>query len=102
MVNLDYKNDYPTHTFLIYKEDKLWCWFENSDYNNRGIHKFNSYDELIDYQYNKYVEYLKTYNVSDEEINSIILTKFNKPKEHISAKDYLNHAINSKRIKGVD
>ena len=99
MVKLDYENEYPTHSFLIYKDkNDEWCWFENADFNNRGIHRFNSFDDLLNYQYKKYVELLKTFNISNEEINKIIITKFNKPKEHISAEDYLNHTINSTRI----
>lgn len=99
MVKLDYENEYPTHSFLIYKDkNDEWCWFENADFNNRGIYRFNSFDDLLNYQYKKYVELLKTFNISNEEINKIIITKFNKPKEHISAPDYLNHTINSTRI----
>ena len=109
MVKLDYDNVYPTHSFLVYKDrNDNWCWFENADFNNIGIHRFNSYDELLNYQYKKYVEFLKTFNITDEEINKIIITKFEKPKEHISAEEYLNHVIDSKLIifteiiKGVD
>ena len=99
MVKLDYNNVYPTHSFLIYKDkNDDWCWFENADFNNRGIHRFKSYDELLNYQYKKYVEFLKTFNISDEEINKIIITKYDKPKQHISAKEYLNHVINSTMI----
>ena len=98
MVKLDYDNIYPTHSFLVYKDNDCWYWFENSDFNNRGIHKFNSFDELLKYQYNKYIEFLKTFNITDEEIEKIIITEFDKPKEHISAEEYLNHVINSKQI----
>lgn len=94
MVKLDYDNIYPTHTFLVYKDGNYWYWFENADFNNRGIHKFNSLDELLDYEYHKYVDYLKTFNITDEEINKIIVKEFNKPKEHIMAKEYLDHVIN--------
>ena len=43
MVKLDYDNIYPSHSFLVYKDNNCWFWFENSDFNNRGIHKFNSF-----------------------------------------------------------
>ena len=98
MVNLDYENIYPTHSFLIYKEKDNWYWFENADYNNRGIHKFNTLEELLEYQYNKYVEFLKTFNITDQELEKIIITEFEKPKEHISAEEYLNHVVGSKQI----
>ena len=99
MVQLDYDNQYPTHSFLIYKDkDDNWCWFENADASNRGIHRFNSYDELLNYQYKKYIDFLKTFNISDKELNKIIVTKYDKPKEHISAEEFLNHTANSTKV----
>ena len=99
MVKLDYDNDYPTHTFLIYKDNEYWCWFENADFNNRGIRKFITIDEVLNYQYKKYLDFLKTFNITSEEIEKIIMTEFDKPKEHINVKEYLEHVINSKEIK---
>ena len=99
MVVLDYDNNYPTHSFLAYKDkNNCWCWFENSDFNNRGIHRFNTYNELLKYQYKKYVSYLRTFNITEKELENIIITEFDKPKEHSSASEYLNHVIDSKKI----
>ncbi len=100
MVLLDYDNNYPTHTYLIYKdENNKWNWFENADFNNRGIHTFNTVDEVIKYQYDKYIEFLTGFNISDEEIQKIIITEFNKPKEHSTMNEYMNYVVNSKQIK---
>lgn len=102
MVLLDYKNNYPVHSFLVYKdEDNSWCWFENADYNNRGIHKFNTFDELIKYQNEKYIELLKTFNISDLEIEKIIVTEFTKPISGIGFNEYINYCVDSKRISKV-
>lgn len=98
MVKLDYDNNYPSHSFLIYKDNDYWCWFENSDFNNRGIHKFNTLDELLKYQYDMYVGFLKTFNITDDEIDKIIITEFDRPNEHINAEEYLDHVINSQQI----
>lgn len=98
MVKLNYDNVYPTHSFLVYKNNNYWYLFENADFDNRGIYKFNSFDELLSYQYNKYVELLKSFNITDDEIKRIIITDFVKPKEHISAEEYLKHVINSKLV----
>ena len=60
MVNLQYENPYPTHSFLIYQDqNNNWNWFENSDFNNRGIHTKKTEQELINYQLTKYKEFLK-------------------------------------------
>lgn len=98
MVKLDYDNEYPTHSFLIYKEDNNWYWFENADSNNRGIHKYNSLEELLNYQNQKYVELLKTLNITNKEIYNIIVTEYSKPKEHICAEEYFEHVIKSNII----
>ena len=100
MVNIDYENNYPTHTYLAYKNDDNWYWFEHSDFNNRGIHKYNKFDELISDQFNKYVEFLKTFGITKEEIDKIIITEFDKPKEHVSAREYFDHVLDSKFIRG--
>ena len=97
MVLLDYKNEYPSHSFLTYKDNNKWYWFENSDFDNRGIHEFNSMDELLNYQYQKYLNFLKTFNIKDEEIKEIIVTEFTKPKENISSNEYINHILKTIR-----
>mgnify|MGYP004640956481 CR=1 FL=1 len=99
MVKLDYNNNYPTHSFLIFRDKEgLWNWFENSDSENRGIHQFLSFDELLKYQYNKYLKLLRNLNISDDEINKIIFTEFTKPKSNITAADYLDFVISSTSV----
>lgn len=100
MVNLDYENNYPTHTFIIYKDkENYWNLFENADYDNRGIHKFKTFDELINYQYNIYVNFLKKFNIKDEEIDKIIIAEYEKPKSGIGVKEFLKHMQKSKIMK---
>ena len=99
MVKLNYDNDYPSHSFLIFKDkDGFWNWFENSDYENRGIHKFDSIDKLLEYQYIKYLDFLKTFNIKEDEIKKIIFTEFEEPQKNISASEYLDFVINSTLI----
>ena len=99
MVRLDYENDFPTHSFLIFKdEDNNWNWFENSDFENRGIHKFDSINKLLKYQYDKYLKLLKKFNISVSEIEKIIFTEFEEPKSNISASQYIEFVVNSTPI----
>ena len=100
MVDLNYKNQYPTHSFLIFKDkENNWCWFECSDIKNKGIHKFNSINELLKYQYNKYIDILKEFNINDDELKRIILREFEKPKINLSAHDYIEFVMESRIIK---
>ena len=92
MVNLPYENIYPTHSFLVYEKDDKYYHFEYSDFYNRGIHEYDSLEELLNRQYDSYLKYLDEFNITEEEKSHIILKLFNKPNEHISAKEYLEHA----------
>ncbi len=91
MVVLPYENIYPTHSFLVYEKDDKYYHFEYSDFNNRGIHEYGSLEDLLNKQYNSYLKYLDEFNITEEEKSHIILKIFNKPKEHISAKEYLEY-----------
>lgn len=98
MVLLDYKNSYPSHSFLVYKEDNRWCLFENADYNNRGIQKFSSLEDAIKYQHSNYVKDLNEIGITSEEKTKIILREFNKPNNGLSSNEYLEFVINSKEV----
>ena len=92
IVDTEYKNNYPTHSFFVFFDEK-WNWFENSDFNNRGIHSFNTLEELLEYQKNKYIELLESFNIKEDEIEKIIIKEFQKPKEHINARDYIDFVM---------
>ena len=84
---------------MVYKDEfNHWNWFENADYDNFGIHSFNTFNELIEYQYHKYLELLKKYHISQDEIEKIMILEFNEPKKHINAPKYLNHVLNSSQL----
>ena len=94
MINLEYENDYPTHSFLVFKDnDNTWNWFENSDFENRGIHKFSDLKSLMDYQISKYKELLTTKNIKEEELNKLTIKEFDKPYYNITAEEYINHVL---------
>lgn len=95
MAKLKDSDDCPSHSFLVYKnkEDEGWNWFENSDYNNRGIHKFATLEELLKYQQGKYIEFLRTLNITEDELDCIIRKEFSKPKVNCRAREYLDWVI---------
>lgn len=95
MVSLNYDNNYPTHTFLVYKDNNKWFWFENSFSKLRGIHKFDTLEELMSYQKDKYLELLEEYQITDIEHKNIIITCYNKPTPNISALEYIEYAVES-------
>ena len=98
MILLDYNNPYPMHSFLVYEKDSKYYYFEFSDYNNRGIYEYNNIIELLNEQIKKYMNKLEEYNIKEEEKGKLIITKFDKVKEHASEEEYLDHVLNSKNI----
>ena len=98
MILLDYNNPYPMHSFLVYEKDSKYYYFEFSDYNNRGIYEYSNIIELLNDQIKKYMNKLEEYNIKEEEKGKLIITKFDKVKEHASEEEYLDHVLNSKNI----
>ena len=47
VIQIERQDSKPGHQFLIYKENNKYNWFENAWYDERGIHEYNSYEELI-------------------------------------------------------
>ena len=81
-----------SHTFLVYKDkDNTWNWFENADFQNRGIHKFNNLDNVIDYQLTRYKQYLSVFNIKEEELEKIILKEYDKPKVNLTALEFIEY-----------
>lgn len=100
MVVLDYDNIYPTHSFLTYKDNNKYYWFEYADLANIGIHEFNSEKELINYQITKYISFLKNeFNIKEKELSKIRLYNFLKPVEKLSARKYIDFVTSGKSIK---
>lgn len=86
------KNDYPTHTILTYEKGGKFYWFENAFDIQRGIHKYNSINELIIDVKNKYHECTIDMGIAKrEDINLIKIYEYKELKENLSITDYLNH-----------
>ena len=99
IAEVDYANDFPTHTYLAYKDNDNWLWFENADYDNRGIHLYNNLDDLIVDQYNKQkLRYIEK-NIWFSDIDNIHVYEYEKPKYNISAKEFIDHCTSSKFVK---
>lgn len=92
-VVLDYDNDYSTHTFLVYIEKQKWYYFENADFNNRGIYEFDSLDILLYHIRKIYIKLLKNQNIKDDEIDKIVIKEYTTPNTHISAKKFISHCL---------
>lgn len=93
MVPLDYENPYPTHSFLIYKDEDEWCLFEVADERNIGIYTCENLNELLDFQLKQYLLLLRSFDIQEDELCKVIQVEFNKPNFGETFYDYVDEIL---------
>lgn len=85
----------PTHTFLTFEKDNKYYWFEHSWERFRGIHEYNSNQELLFDIKDKFVKYEidNDYNESN-----IVLYEYSKPTYHISVQEFYKYCESGIKI----
>ena len=92
--NLPQPNCYPTHTILVYKNNDKWVWFEHSFFSYRGIFEYDSLDMLISDVKAKHLKSaIKRGIAKEDDLNSIEVHVYNKPKANLSVTDYMKHVL---------
>jgi len=87
-------NNYPTHTFLAYKENNKWYWFEYAFTTYRGIHEFNSLVELISDVKNKQLKFVVKSGVGNPKDKKLIKAyEYKEPKSNLCVSDYIDHVV---------
>ena len=84
-----------THTFIVVKLDKYY-WIEHAWFEYAGIHEYDTLDDLLNDIKNKFINYIKKENVTDD--FNITLTEYSKPKYNLNSHDFINYCLNSKII----
>ncbi len=85
----------PNHTFLVYKKDNKYYWFEHSFHKYKGIYSFSTLKELFNDVKGKFVnqEIIKEYK--DEHI---LIREYSKPQYHISVIEFYHHCEKNKAL----
>lgn len=84
-----YDNDRcPTHTFLTFKKDNKYYWFEHSWERFKGIHEYKTLKELLLDVQSKFIkcEINTKFNK-----NNLCIYNYSKPKEHINILDFYKY-----------
>ena len=89
----DDKMDY-SHSFLIYKDTKKYYWIENAWLKYRGLHMYDSKDDLFDDVLGKFVD-----TIPNGDIKKIKMYMFDKPRAGINYSKYFTHCINGRSVK---
>ena len=85
-------NNLPTHSFLIFKKDNKYYWFEHSFTPYKGIHEYDSEKELIDDVCSKQIEYALSEGYPREDLTNLVAFDFTKPKDNCSVDEYIENA----------
>ncbi len=84
-----YDNDIcPTHTFLTFKKNNKYYWFEHAWEKFRGIHEYNSKNELLNDVRKKFIISMLNNNYIND---NLIIREYKKPKYHISVTEFYKH-----------
>ena len=88
-------NNYPNHTFLTFQKNNKYYWFEHSWEIYRGIHEYNTLNELLIDVKKKFIETLLN---SDYTLENLAMYEYQKPKYYISMIDFYKHCEEGKEI----
>lgn len=92
-------NNYPTHTFLAFKDNNKWYWFEHSFGSYKGIHKFSSLKNLVADVNSKLLKFAINIGVATAKDKKLIKNYiYNKPKANIGVSRYIKHATGGDKI----
>lgn len=84
----------PSHTFLTYKENNKYYWFEHSWNQYKGIHSYNTKKELLRDVKTKFIK------SNPSSINSYtFIYKYQQPPYHITCKEYYQYCETQELIK---
>ncbi len=89
----DDKMEY-SHAFLIYKDSQKYYWIENAWMKYKGLHMYDSKDDLFDDILKKFVRTIKL-----GDIRKVKMFMFEKPRAGINYSKYVAHCINGRSVK---
>ncbi len=85
----------PTHTFLTYKKNDKYYWFEHSWERFKGIYEYNTEKDLLLDVKDKFIKYELNNLYNDERL---LLYEYKKPNYHISVNEFYNYCEKGKNI----
>ena len=93
-IYLDNGKDLPSHTFLIFKQNNKYYWFEYAWSTYKGIHEYENEEELLN-------DVILKFKCDHKEINKntkLYLYEYEKPNSHISCEEFYNYIKTQKLI----
>lgn len=83
-----------SHVFLIYKDSKKYYWVENAWMKYKGLHVYDSKDELFDDVLGKFVE-----TIPNGDFKKVKLYLYEKPRSGINYSKFVSNCMSNRSIK---
>ncbi len=96
-IYIDDNENLPSHTFLTFKLNDKYFWFEHSWYDMRGIHEYKNLKILLNDVKSKFIDSRKN-EINLTLNNNVFIYKYDKPKYHISCDEFYKFIYTQKRI----
>lgn len=84
----------PTHTFLTYKKNNKFYWFEHAYEKYKGIHEYCSLKVLLKDVKNKFLN-----DIPNNKIENIEIYNYGKPSKYVNCMEFIDFCKNGKLIK---
>lgn len=78
----------PTHTILVYKQNGKYFWFENAFEDQRGIHEFNTLEDLLTTVKQKLCEF-SSHLLTKEDCKTLTIYEYGTPTKKMTVEEYL-------------
>lgn len=87
-------NNLPTHTFLVYKNNDKFYWFENSWSSQKGIHEYGDLEALIKDAKSKHFDYAKkNYGTAADDFKDIKICEYDVPEFGCNPEEFINNML---------
>ncbi len=84
----------PTHTFIVFKNNDKWYWFEQAFADQRGIHEYANMEELIDDVKKKHHHYaLQHWGATNEDFGRLRVAPYTQPDYVSNPQEYMAHIL---------
>lgn len=84
----------PSHTFLIFKRDGKYFWFEHSWGQYQGIHAYDSKEQLLTDVRQKFLDSRELTKINPK---NLCLNVYKEPKSHLGCVDFYHYQEASRR-----
>ena len=91
-----YMNDHdglPSHTFIVIQYDNKYVWLEHAWYDYKGIHEYNSLDDLLNDVISKFIK-----SHEDIKYDELLVYEYDQPNYNITCEEFYNYIDTQKLI----